>query len=649
MRNPAWTREELILALDLYFRIDFPNASENHPEIANLSATLRKLPFHAHRGANFRNCTGIYMKLCNFLRFDSCYKGAGLVAGSKLDKAVWDEFAYDKARLTNVASSILNKYKLSRSTETIGHLKSVGTGRSGMAIGCESNSYSSLHSIPCNNREAELQDVEIKCSSNEDNQLLANGDTMNQDENLTVNDGFSQIIIRVLRAHFPNGFRIDSPIELMRFRRFAAKYYTTVFTISDEELKRKILDCGKLFDGKVYIVGQEIVNRIREEVDRAVLSGSKIIFYESFYELHNEWLFAGSVISDVMLKGLVVKLFPQYNHKQSYFSVSPDNISEFLQIKSELIRVWGSNSVQNSDCLSSNLPYIPSAKIKYVLARSSEFIRNAANEYIQLSKVGLTEEECSAITDYVVTSCCTNGYASLSNLPVDEIALRNTELTSMAIQNAVFEIVLADEFNRFGKIITPKGSVKDVRSIIENHCCTLDKCTIKELQDFERELTGGSSSVALEVAYSKMVRVDLDNFVSDKYVQFNSTEVDEVLSRFITGDYAPLRSITTFAAFPYCGQAWNLFLLESYCRRFSGRFRLESPSYNSSNIGAIVRKRCRLSYGLILADAIAKSNTPLEKEAAIDFLYSSGYIGRRSYAKINELLNRAKSDMLPFG
>jgi 5-methylcytosine-specific restriction protein A len=46
------------------------------------------------------------MKLCNFLRLDPSYSGKGLSAGSKLDEAVWNEFAGDRKRLERVASAI---------------------------------------------------------------------------------------------------------------------------------------------------------------------------------------------------------------------------------------------------------------------------------------------------------------------------------------------------------------------------------------------------------------------------------------------------------------------------------------------------------------------------------------------------------------
>lgn len=60
-RNPAWTRDELILALDLYFRVNPLHTSEQNPEIQALSAALNELPVHAVRpdGEHFRNPNGV--------------------------------------------------------------------------------------------------------------------------------------------------------------------------------------------------------------------------------------------------------------------------------------------------------------------------------------------------------------------------------------------------------------------------------------------------------------------------------------------------------------------------------------------------------------------------------------------------------------
>ena len=111
-RNPFWSRDELILALDLYFKVNPARSSEKSPEIIELSELLNSLPIHNTKEAqaNFRNPTGVYMKLCNFLRFDPNYQGKGLEAGSKLDELVWNEFAENPDFLQRTAAAIRSNY-----------------------------------------------------------------------------------------------------------------------------------------------------------------------------------------------------------------------------------------------------------------------------------------------------------------------------------------------------------------------------------------------------------------------------------------------------------------------------------------------------------------------------------------------------------
>jgi 5-methylcytosine-specific restriction protein A len=107
-KNPPWSRDELILALDLYFQVNPLHASEKHPEIRGLSTLLNRLPGHtdAPDAARYRNPNGVYMKLCNFLRFDPDYEGTGLTRGGKLEAEIWKEFASDRPLLESVAKAI---------------------------------------------------------------------------------------------------------------------------------------------------------------------------------------------------------------------------------------------------------------------------------------------------------------------------------------------------------------------------------------------------------------------------------------------------------------------------------------------------------------------------------------------------------------
>src|SRR5215471_1678449 len=108
MRNPSWSTDELILALDLYFRLPPNSTSKANPQIIELSEVLNRLPIHPERpdAEKFRNPNGVYMKLCNFLRFDPTYTGVGLKAGSHQEQELWNEFANDLPRLQQVAAAI---------------------------------------------------------------------------------------------------------------------------------------------------------------------------------------------------------------------------------------------------------------------------------------------------------------------------------------------------------------------------------------------------------------------------------------------------------------------------------------------------------------------------------------------------------------
>jgi 5-methylcytosine-specific restriction protein A len=109
-RNPSWTRDELILALDLYVRFKGNAPGKGSAEITGLSAVLNRLSSSAAEGrSDFRNPNGVYMKLMNFRRFDPTYQSqgkSGLVRGNKLEEVVWREFAANPRQLAKTAEAI---------------------------------------------------------------------------------------------------------------------------------------------------------------------------------------------------------------------------------------------------------------------------------------------------------------------------------------------------------------------------------------------------------------------------------------------------------------------------------------------------------------------------------------------------------------
>jgi 5-methylcytosine-specific restriction enzyme A len=110
-RNPPWTRDEVILALELYSTNPISLPSKTSLEVRDLSAVLNKLGHALGHGdyAKFRNANGVYMKMMNFRRFDPTYTSTGkvgLTRGNKDEAVVWVEFAADRGRLVKVANAI---------------------------------------------------------------------------------------------------------------------------------------------------------------------------------------------------------------------------------------------------------------------------------------------------------------------------------------------------------------------------------------------------------------------------------------------------------------------------------------------------------------------------------------------------------------
>lgn len=110
-RNPPWMRDELILALELYFRNRQSPPGKTSREVAELSQILNLLGQRVGRAAEgkYRNVNGVYMKMMNFRRFDPITTAegrVGLTRGNKEEEVVWNEFVGDQARLKTVAAAI---------------------------------------------------------------------------------------------------------------------------------------------------------------------------------------------------------------------------------------------------------------------------------------------------------------------------------------------------------------------------------------------------------------------------------------------------------------------------------------------------------------------------------------------------------------
>lgn len=108
MRNPPWTRDELVIALDFYLRHTPGIPDQKSREIGELSTVLNQLQkkMGGNTTSTYRNPNGVYMKLMNFRHLDSSHPAKGLERVGRDDKAVWKCFSPNRVELRRVAEAI---------------------------------------------------------------------------------------------------------------------------------------------------------------------------------------------------------------------------------------------------------------------------------------------------------------------------------------------------------------------------------------------------------------------------------------------------------------------------------------------------------------------------------------------------------------
>lgn len=102
LRNIKWTKEETIIAFNIYCKIPFKSSSKSHPLVIKYANIIGRSP------------SALNMKIGNFGRLDPELKKQGIVGlgnGSKLDEEVWNEFNGDWEKLAFRSEQLIAKFE----------------------------------------------------------------------------------------------------------------------------------------------------------------------------------------------------------------------------------------------------------------------------------------------------------------------------------------------------------------------------------------------------------------------------------------------------------------------------------------------------------------------------------------------------------
>lgn len=430
-------------------------------------------------------------------------------------------------------------------------------------------------------------------------------------------------IIAVVSENFPNGVRADFITENKIRQAYRKKYPGEKIPV-DFSLRNFIREKALEHDGKFYFLDATIKNQVLELANSLLTEINPIIFYESFYLKHRETLNKLKIFStDILiltLKSTTDKIF----FAEKFFARD----SQITLIKA-LEQILKSTPPLSEQELQNILLYVPKEELHQALSDSKFFVPTISKKFLPTELLHFDLKEISGAREKILADVKTCEQAIFNEQLFKKNIAANPIISDKVLCEALYSIFFADDFSRNGDIVTVKGRSLGLKYLLKQFCNSRDKISMKELRARAREIKPRlqSSTGSLKAVLEVMTRVSQDLFVKDSLVKFDVEGTDKALSTFVQGKIIPLRAVNSFAAFPPVeNYTWNLYLLESFLRKFSRQFSFYATEINSSLTGAICpRQKSFKDYVEVQAAVIAQENIPLNIEDIDTFLIDNGY------------------------
>ena len=457
---------------------------------------------------------------------------------------------------------------------------------------------------------------------------------------------------KILSDKFPKGYRIESKLDL---KRFISCYNTTYGTnISDNDLMREkirkcILSVGIQHGDRVFsadsLVSIETKKHLLDYVESCFLQGIPVLYYSAIFEEFNEEFLGQKIYDDDMLRTyLMHECKEKYIFEKNYMSQDGNvQIDPLNEIKTVLVT---HGSPMKCEKIYEELTHFSKKCIDNAL-RNREIIYNTGNEYFHVSLIDFSDDELKDIAELIQEIINDSHFVSGKEM-IDAIRAKYPTMLErfpQFSQNGLRDAIayyLRDQFSFNGNIISSLQKQLSMNDVFAEFAKTHASFTLEELNVLKNEM---NSTIYFDAIYENSLRVSRERFVSKNEANFDVEKTDEAIASFCTGAYLPLAGINSFGIFPYVGFPWNIFLLEHYVASYSEKFKLLHVGYNADKcVGAIVKKDSGIdNFNALVIDVLTHSGISLNKEDALQYLYDLGYLARRRFSDIDQILIRAKA------
>lgn len=455
---------------------------------------------------------------------------------------------------------------------------------------------------------------------------------------------------KVLEKYFPRGYRLGSLIEMKRFRRYYAEESGIELTSESIEVEIAIRQSGIEYEGRIYAPHTMIDDEFKEQlfayIEKCFSEGKTVLYFEAIFRDFSEEFLDYNIYSAEMLKTYI-----SYTSGDKYFIgrnyLSTERRTAADSIEDVRIYLKERGFPMDVEDLCRTLSHISENKIKAILGTNLEFVRNRKGEYFHADSFSVSEEELENISAIITTEIAAHEYISGNEL-YDAIKSKYPYIYE---RNMMFSVIgwrdalkykMSDQYSFAGNIISIKGKDLSMSDVFANYAKQQKEFTLQELLAFAENI---GSTVYFDALYENAARISRDRFVEGNLVSFQVKATDKILDRFCEGTYLAIPQIKDFGIFPEASHPWTPFLLEYYLASRSERYYLIHGGYNRNVVvGAMVKKsRMYAGFDELVTDVLADSGVTLQKNTTLNYLLDNGYIARRSYANIEEILISARA------
>lgn len=455
----------------------------------------------------------------------------------------------------------------------------------------------------------------------------------------------------ILSICFTKGFRIASRLDMGRFRTFWLKKYGSELTEDDDTVRKYIAHITVQYQDFVYLpetmLDEGTAERLLAYLDGCFREGKNAVYFDALYKEFQIEFVGKRINNPNMLKSYLTYINDdRFFVHRSYLTAEVDaEVNPTDEVKDYLITAGVPVSVED---LKEALAHIDEDKIIWAVAgsNSAEFVRNQKGEYFHADIVRFTQPEIDSITELIQQAIDDKDYMGGKELTdAIEIKLpgireRYPFLTWLGLRD-VIAYKLRDVFSFKGKIISAYGQDLSMSDVFAHFASSHDHFTLEQLNSLKRDL---DTPIYFDSVYENSLRISKDEFVSREQEVFDVAATDAAIDRFCVGDYIALKEISFFGSFPDARFPWNEFLLEHYAANFSKEYKLLHVGYTAgTTVGAIVKRSSRFEdFDELISADLADSNIPLNRQSALQYLVDVGFIARRHFSGIDQILTKAK-------